>query len=423
MDLFHLFNNLEEHILILNKDGIITFSNHSLNTFLDFDSYGTSYSFVQMYGPSSEISKGIHDILNGVVTDFSCKNRRSSEQEENWSTIRVTPITAKENGEIIIDGAVILYFNITNQIKLEQSLRRSEEQYRLIAENSRDTIKIIDLEGNIDYASPSHKYIFGHDASEYLGRVVFDSIYPDDLSKFKNAIGEVLKNKEPVVVELRKQHKEGHWIWLEASCSPIINLDGEVRSIVLVTRDVNDRKEYEKKLEYMAYHDFLTGLYNRRKFKQMIEILLEQAIRKNRKLAFIMMDLDHFKWINDNLGHDAGDIVLQEFSKRLMDCIRDGDIIGRLIGDEFAILMNDIRGEREIYELIDRITVSVEKPFAIHSDSCKISTSIGVSIFPEHGRTSSQLMKCADVALYKVKRGGRKNYKFYKSGSNEYIKR
>ncbi|NHN34834.1 sensor domain-containing diguanylate cyclase [Paenibacillus agricola] len=296
---------------------------------------------------------------------------------------------------------------ITDQKKLEQ------EQFRIIAENSSDLIKIIDIEGYIDYASPSHLYILGQDPRGFLGRAVSDSIYPADLSKFKNAIGEVLKNKEPVVVELRKQHKQGHWIWLEASCSPVINVEGEVKSIVLVTRDISERKEYEKKLEIMAYHDFLTGLYNRRKLIQKLKISIEKATKKNQKLAILMMDLNKFKWINDNLGHDAGDIVLQEFSKRLMSCKREGDILGRLGGDEFALLMNDLRDENEVFEIIDRISASLKEPCVLKNDQYHISTSIGVSFFPEHGHLPSQLLKCSDIALYKAKSVVTNNYYFY----------
>jgi diguanylate cyclase (GGDEF)-like protein/PAS domain S-box-containing protein len=295
---------------------------------------------------------------------------------------------------------------ITNQKKLEQ------EQFKIIAENSRDLIKIIDIEGYIVYASPSHMYILGQDPKGFHGRSVSDSIHPNDLSKLENAIREILNNSEAAVVELRKQHKQGHWIWLEASCSPVVNVDGEVQSIVLVTRDISERKEYEKKLEFMAYHDFLTGLYNRRRLIHKFTISIEQATEKNQKLAFLIMDLNKFKWINDNLGHDAGDIVLQEFSKRLMSCKREGDIIGRLGGDEFALLMNDLRDEYEVFEIIDRILAALKEPCVIKNDMYHISTSIGVSLFPEHGHSPSQLLKSSDIALYKAKSAAT-NYYFY----------
>jgi diguanylate cyclase (GGDEF)-like protein/PAS domain S-box-containing protein len=295
---------------------------------------------------------------------------------------------------------------ITNQKKLEQ------EQFKIIAENSRDLIKIIDIEGYIVYASPSHMYILGQDPKGFHGRSVSDSIHPNDLSKLENAIREILNNSEAAVVELRKQHKQGHWIWLEASCSPVVNVDGEVQSIVLVTRDISERKEYEKKLEFMAYHDFLTGLYNRRRLIHKFTISIEQATEKNQKLAFLIMDLNKFKWINDNLGHDAGDIVLQEFSKRLMSCKREGDIIGRLGGDEFALLMNDLRDEYEVFEIIDRILAVLKEPCVIKNDMYHISTSIGVSLFPEHGHSPSQLLKSSDIALYKAKSAAT-NYYFY----------
>jgi diguanylate cyclase (GGDEF)-like protein/PAS domain S-box-containing protein len=296
---------------------------------------------------------------------------------------------------------------ITNKRNLEQ------EQFRIIAENSRDLIKIIDIEGYIVYASPSHMYILGQDPLGFLGRTVFDSIHPDDLSKLKNAISEILNSEKPAVVELRKQHKEGYWIWLEASCSPVIHNDGELQSIVIVTRDISERKEYEKKLEFMAFHDFLTGLYNRRKFKQEFKTLIENAPEKNQKLALLMLDLNKFKWINDNLGHDAGDAILQEYSKRLLSCKGEGDILGRLGGDEFALLMADVRDENEVYEIIDRITASLKEPCVLEDQEYTISTSIGVSFFPEHGHSFSQLSKCADIALYKAKSAGLNNYAFY----------
>ncbi|WP_243767820.1 GGDEF domain-containing protein [Paenibacillus agricola] len=162
----------------------------------------------------------------------------------------------------------------------------------------------------------------------------------------------------------------------------------------------------------MAYHDFLTGLYNRRKLIQKFKISIEQATEKNQKLAFLMMDLNKFKWINDNLGHDAGDIVLQEFSKRLMSCKREGDILGRLGGDEFALIMNGLRDESEVFEIIDRISTSLKEPCVLKNNQYHVSTSIGVSFFPEHGHSPSQLLKCSDIALYKAKSVATNNYYF-----------
>ncbi|OMD40688.1 sensor domain-containing diguanylate cyclase [Paenibacillus odorifer] len=283
------------------------------------------------------------------------------------------------------------------------------EQFKQIVENSKDTIKIVDICGRIIYASRSHQYVYGCDAIKYIGKSVFESVHPDDLSGFRSAFEAVVNKNESVISEMRKFHKEGHYIWLEASCSPVVNADGEVQSVIVVTRDIGDRKEYEKNLEYMAYHDFLTGLYNRRKFIQIFENLLINAEERHLKLGVLTMDLDHFKRMNDHLGHDAGDKLLQEFSKRLLACKRDKDLIGRLSGDEFAILIFDILGESEIREWRDRITASLEEPCVLNNSQYNISVSIGSAIFPENGRSVSELMKFADLALYDMKRKGKEN--------------
>ncbi|MFD1176976.1 diguanylate cyclase domain-containing protein [Paenibacillus puldeungensis] len=288
-----------------------------------------------------------------------------------------------------------------------------DEPFRQIVENSLDTIKVLDLQGKIRYASPSHRGVYGREAREYMGESAFDSVFPEDLSKLVYALEVVMQRNKPVTVQLRKQHQRGHWIWVEASCSPIMDENASIQGIVLISRDISERKEYEKKLQYMAFHDYLTGLYNRRKFMQLCESALELASGRNIRLAILILDLNQFKWINDHLGHDMGDVVLQEFSKRLLQCKRDHDFIGRLSGDEFAILMNQVESEADIIQLIEHIMAALELPFELAKGAHQVTASIGASMYPDHSESLSMLIKRADLALYKVKGEGKSGYNGY----------
>jgi diguanylate cyclase (GGDEF)-like protein len=179
-----------------------------------------------------------------------------------------------------------------------------------------------------------------------------------------------------------------------------------------------ERKKAGDMIKYLAYHDCLTGLPSRTLFKDRFAMSISNSLRDGKKAALMLLDLDHFKEINDNLGHDAGDELLKEFSNRFVNTVRLSDTVCRLGGDEFALLMSDVSGKEIIEEVALRMLKTMRKPFIIQGREKIVTASMGIALHPEDGENLETLIKRADVAMYEVKRSGGNNYRYYQACTN-----
>ncbi|WP_088105857.1 sensor domain-containing protein [Halalkalibacter urbisdiaboli] len=314
------------------------------------------------------------------------------------------------NGEVaeVIGSAI----DISERKQAERALKESEERYRIIAENSSDMIRIIDREGSLVYASPANQRILGFRPEQLVGKTIFPIIHPADEKAARAALEQVLSTRESVSATCRYQTVKQEWKWLESTLSPVV--EGEtVTSIVVVSRDVTERKRLEEQLRHMAYHDTLTGLPNRRKFDEDIQREIEMANKQNEKLALLYFDVDRFKVINDTLGHNTGDLLLAAVAKRLQVIIRKEDLFARMGGDEFAVLIRNVPNIEFVKETANRILTLLRDTFTIEGNEMNVTTSIGISLFPEHSETQEDLLKQADRAMYHSKEKGKNNYQFY----------
>ncbi|MEC1759865.1 PAS domain S-box protein [Schinkia azotoformans] len=307
----------------------------------------------------------------------------------------------------------LLLRDLTERKKIEEALRQSEKKYRLIAENMTDLVTIMDSKGFVKYASPSHEFVLGFSPKAYEGKVAFDFIHPEDLRHVQSQFSKMIKTKVSHSVEFRHKHANGDWIWIESKGTPIGHKDGEIQHIHVVSREITERIMYEEKLSYMAYHDLLTGLPNRRLFQEKLKQSLLEAERYHRKLAVMYMDIDKFKQINDTLGHDVGDELLVQFAQRVKECLRESDTLGRQGGDEFTILLPEIQKETDAVNIAKRILYSLQEPWSVKEHAFHITSSIGIAYYPADGITGNQLIKHADKALYGAKEDGRNNFKTY----------
>jgi diguanylate cyclase (GGDEF)-like protein len=229
-------------------------------------------------------------------------------------------------------------------------------------------------------------------------------------------LSKLKQGQNNLTIELEYQHKEGNEINVEISASLISYHNQEM--FCLVFRDITKRKKLEAKLKYRAYHDPLTGLSNRDLFKKYLSKALASAKRNNIFMAVMFLDLDHFKNINDNYGHDVGDELLKQFAQKLQGCLRYEDTIARWGGDEFTILLPQIDSKNDITRIVQRIGHCLQKPFQINQDKIQVNSSIGIAIYPQHGQEIEILLKKADIALYWAKEGGRNNFLFYSNNLN-----
>lgn len=206
--------------------------------------------------------------------------------------------------------------------------------------------------------------------------------------------------------------------WL--SISAIKNEQGQVQNYIGIFIDISKQKNAEHHLAYLAYHDQLTHLPNRNLFHDRLNIAILQAKRSQQSLAVLFIDLDHFKYINDTFGHATGDQLLQKVALKLAGCLRDQDTLARMGGDEFTVILQDVNGRQDVHLAASRILDALDTAFIVDHHALHVSTSIGISIFPEDGNDASDLMKRADTAMYSAKNDGRKRFHFFQSSMEGY---
>ncbi|PLX84014.1 MAG: hypothetical protein C0617_09310 [Desulfuromonas sp.] len=238
-------------------------------------------------------------------------------------------------------------------------------------------------------------------------------------------LDEVRRTGEPARALHQHHVGDGERRIFELSASPLWNEDGTLKGIIEASREITDRlqveeklSENEKRLEYLAYHDPLTDLPNRLLFQDRLGQAMAKARRSTNQVALLFLDLDRFKNINDSLGHEIGDRLLQQVARRLQECVRETDTVARLGGDEFLVVLEEFEGLCPVAAVARRILRSLEQDIPVGNYQLYVTTSIGISLFPDHGQDVESLMKCADVAMYQAKDQGRDNFKFYSPDMN-----
>ncbi|GAA3943711.1 putative bifunctional diguanylate cyclase/phosphodiesterase [Litoribacillus peritrichatus] len=243
----------------------------------------------------------------------------------------------------------------------------------------------------------------GHDLKDLLKNTIHNSEKLLELVRFTN-----IHPSEKVQGLLH--FKDGRYV--ECVSKPRF-LDHQIVGRVWSLRDISDLKQSEEQAKHQAYHDNLTGLPNRALLQEQMERALTSAHHHDHRIAILFMDLDGFKYVNDTLGHDVGDILLCLAANRLKECIRDIDLLARYGGDEFIVMMDEVHSMKDVTKLADKIIIALEQPFFIHSETLYITTSVGISVYPNDGAAADGLIRDADMAMYHAKAKGRNNYQFF----------
>jgi len=238
-------------------------------------------------------------------------------------------------------------------------------------------------------------------------------IHPDDRERYEDACRRTLEAGEAHVCEFRIVGREGQVRWLASRGNAVYDPGGAATRVIGVSQDVTERKRQEEEVRYLAYHDTLTGLPNRRLLDDRLRQAVFSALRRDARLAVLAIDLDHFKSVNDSLGHKAGDAVLREIANRLMGCVRKADTLARQGGDEFVIVIPDLALESDCSVVAEKILRTLVPEIRVDGRSFTIGASIGISLFPGDAGDAETLLRNADVAMYRAKELGRNNYRFY----------
>lgn len=244
--------------------------------------------------------------------------------------------------------------------------------------------------------------------SEYLNRV-----HPEDRERFVAAARAALEWGEPLAAEFRVEGEDGQLRWFAARGKALADGSGQMRRVIGVSQDITERKSKEEEARFLAYHDTLTGLPNRRLLDDRLRQALFAAQRRDARVAVMMVDLDRFKQVNDALGHRAGDAVLREVAHRLTGCVRKADTLARHGGDEFVVVFSDLQLDSDCQVVAEKILRALEAPFRVDGQEFAIGASIGISLFPADAGDGEALLRNADVAMYRAKQLGANNYRFY----------
>jgi diguanylate cyclase (GGDEF)-like protein/PAS domain S-box-containing protein len=292
--------------------------------------------------------------------------------------------------------------DVTARFAAEAALRESELRYRLLFEQNAAGVCVTETGGEIIDCNLTFAMMLGYSRSSLIGRNAGE-LYVR--TSDRDDIVEMLRDSttlNSVEVELRKQDAQSMWALMN------LTLVGERIHATVV--DISDRKRAEEQIEFHAYHDVLTNLPNRKLFTDRLTHTLSRARRSGKPLAVMFVDLDHFKSINDTLGHEAGDELLLQMARRLRDNVRDDDTVARLGGDEFTIILSELRHPEDAISVAEKLIKAVEQPLTISGTSIEVSASIGIALYPDDGADAESLLRNADSAMYRAKEAGRNTY-------------
>jgi diguanylate cyclase (GGDEF)-like protein/PAS domain S-box-containing protein len=294
--------------------------------------------------------------------------------------------------------------------------KQAESQLRVLStaiEQTPATVMILDTDGNIQFVNPYFTRETGKSVHEVLGLNIralspglnCEGVYDD--------MWQTLNRGEAWVGELISTQKNGGILWEEAHIAPVKDEKGLTTHFVAIKLNITQRKENEAMMLHYALHDTLTDLPNRKLLNDRLRLSMESARRNNHQLALLFLDLDYFKQINDSLGHEVGDLVLQETAQRMKGQLRGMDTVARIGGDEFVILLPKVMGAHDALTVAEKIRQAVGLPIVSETLGLKVTCSIGIALFPKDASNDIELYRHADQALYKVKESGRNSVQVF----------
>jgi diguanylate cyclase (GGDEF)-like protein/PAS domain S-box-containing protein len=314
--------------------------------------------------------------------------------------------------------------DITQRHLHERALSEAEHRYRSIFENANEGIFQTTADGHYLEVNPALAAIYGYDSPAELITALDDiamQLYVDP-GRRREFTEQLKQNHTVVNFESQVFRKDRTIIWISENAHVVHDADGRVLYYEGTVEDITTRKGYEQRIAHQATHDVLTGLPNRALLAERIELAILDGKRTGACFAVVFVDLDHFKAVNDTMGHAAGDVLIKKVAKRLLRCLRDADTVARIGGDEFVLLLPDVQNDCEaLSSLIERVLDAVREPCTLGGREFTIGCSVGISLHPANGMDAETLLRHADIAMYQAKEGGRNNYQFFTEEFNRVV--
>ncbi|MES2561601.1 MAG: EAL domain-containing protein [Pseudomonadota bacterium] len=351
-------------------------------------------------------------VRQGIVFEGECRLVRPN-GDVVWVRVNAAPMGDNEN----VLGYVNTVEDVTERKALNEALYLEKERAEVTLHSIGDAVLTTDIEGKVAYLNPLAEKLTGWSHQEAVGKPFSEVLRLVDSTTRepgKDPLQQACQEDRPIELPPNTMliRRDGSALRIEDSAAPIHDRTGKVTGGVMVFHDATERA-MATKMTYLAEHDLLTGLPNRFLLNDRLTQAIGLARRHEHKLALLFLDLDHFKHVNDSLGHSMGDKLLQAVATRLSACVRTSDTVSRQGGDEFLVLLTEIHAIQDAARFAEKISEALAKPHPISGSELRVGASIGISIYPDDGDTVDKLLNHADMAMYYGKEHGRSNYHFF----------
>jgi diguanylate cyclase (GGDEF)-like protein/PAS domain S-box-containing protein len=413
-----LIERMREGVAQVDSNGVMQLVNDRFCEMVGYareELVGRNGDFLLAYDSDVELMRSkMRTRQRGFSDQYEVRVRRR-DGTVIWIEIGGAPVF-DANGRVV--GSIGVHNDVTERRLADQALRESEARYRLMAEHSTDLISRTTPQGILIYASEASRRLLGYEPTEVVGRSIYDYVDERDAEEVRQ-LSKLIEGNGPMTFSYRVRKKDGTLTWFETTSRAVTDrTTGKTVEVVAVSRDVSERKRVEEQIEYEAYHDALTGLPNRRLFRDRLTVALAHARRMRHPLGVLFLDLDRFKNVNDTLGHSLGDELLKAIAARLKAAVREEDSIARMGGDEFTVLVGDLRNDDDVVKVAQKLLETVAQPIHIEGQDLFITTSIGIAMFPSDGESAEMLLKNADHAMYRAKDAGRNAVRMFTPAMN-----
>jgi len=365
------------------------------------------------------------DDIDRVRTQTANAIRENKPLDIEYRIIRKDGVerTVRVMGEIVTDDSSKPAYIVGNTQDITE-IKNAAESMKLSAmvfENAMEGVIVTDVNGVIEYVNPSFTHITGFTSAEAIGqnpRILKSDRHDQEF--YDEMWSELTKNGH-WQGEVWNRRKTGEIYIIRQNISARKDASGVTTQYVSVFQDITEMKRGEDEIRYQSYHDLLTGLPNRSLLNDRLKQSIGRANRDNQKIAVLFLDIDNFKSVNDNYGHAAGDLLIKAVGVRLTTCIRDTDTVSRYSGDEFVIVMENVGNEHDVTLVVEKIIETLSETYIYKGKNIISTVSVGIALYPEDGKSTEELIKNADLAMYHVKDISKNNYSFFTKSLNDMV--
>ena len=369
---------------------------------------------------SGRADKEVYDEIRSTIKSGQVwrgeLNSRSKLGKMYWEDVVISPIFDDQGN---ITNILSEQIDITSRKQIEEQIRLFEKVFA----NANEGIMISDANNRIVATNPAFTEITGYTMEEVIGKnpniLSSGQMDADFYDRMWSSIQATGKWQGEVVDRRKDGNIYAEWL----SISALLDDSGRLTHYVALIADISERKAAEERMVYLAQHDVLTGLPNRMLFQDRLQQAIAFAERQRTSVALLFMDLDRFKDVNDTLGHHVGDLLLQEVTRRIRHCVRGSDTVSRQGGDEYVIMLPNLDDLGDIMQVVNKLIESIANPYELEGHIVHVTTSVGVSVYPQDGADIETLIRNADTAMYQAKDAGRNGYRFFTQEMNHTIAR